>query len=82
MVEDDIELKRSRWAALNPEEREVAARWNPRGPEDPDWLYIRLITNRIELWNAARNVMPEPKGYSAAILRRTSVADAWVYSTS
>jgi len=82
VVDDNIELKRTRWAALTAKERELALRWNPKGPEDSDWLYIRLITNRIELWSATRNIMPEPKGYSAAILRRADPSDTWTYSTS
>ncbi len=81
-VKDDIELKRTRWAAHTPEARASAMRWNPKGPEDPDLLYISLITNRFELWTASRNVMPEPMGYSAAILRRASPSDSWVYSTT
>ena len=82
VVKDDIELKRTRWATLTSEEREVAMRWNPKGPEDPNLLYIRLIVNRIEMWSAARNVMPEPLGYSAAILKRACPSSAWVYSTT
>ena len=82
VVEDDIELKRTRWAALTPEQKELAMRWNPNGPDDPGWLYIRLVTNRIELWSAARSVMPEPVGYSAAILTRTDSSHDWVYSAS
>jgi len=81
-VIDDVELKRARWAALTPNELEVATRMNPKGPDDPSWLYIRLISNRIELWSAARKVMPEPIGYSAAILNRASTTDDWIYSTS
>jgi|GEM_PF-6537435 len=81
-VIDDIELKRSRWAALTPGERELAIRWNPEGPDNPDLLYIRLITDRIELWSAAGFVMPEPRGYSAALLSRVRPGGAWQYSTS
>jgi len=78
---DDIELKRSRWAALTDAEREFAHRWNPKGPEDPDLLYIRLLTNRIELWSSERRVMPEPVGYSAAVLTRNGGSD-WIYSNT
>jgi hypothetical protein len=28
------------------------------------------VTERIELWSAAHKVMPEPMGYSAAVLIR------------
>jgi general stress protein 26 len=59
----DIELKRSRWSA-------DADRWYPGGPDDPNVVIVRLATYRIELWNSAHNVMPEPKGLSAAVLVR------------
>jgi hypothetical protein len=38
--------------------------------EDPATVYLRLMTERIELWSAVHGVTPEPLGYSAAILSR------------
>ena len=70
---DDVELKRSRWTP-------DADRWNPVGPDDPAVVYARLETQRIELWSAVRNVMPEPRGYSAAVLVRDGAG--WRYSAT
>jgi general stress protein 26 len=70
---DDVELKRSRWVP-------AADRWNPGGPDDPAVVYARLETQRIELWSAVRGVVPEPPGYSAAVLVRDG--DVWRYSTT
>jgi general stress protein 26 len=70
LVIDDIELKRSRWAAFTDAQRESALRWNPKGPEDPDLVYIRLMTERIEMWSIEHAVLPEPLGFSAAVLTR------------
>lgn len=71
VIVDDVELKRSRWVP-------AADRWNPLGPEDPNVVYARLETYRIELWSAVRNVVPAPSGYSAAVLERDG--DGWRYS--
>lgn len=60
---DDVDFKRSVWT-------EAHYRWNPGGPEDPATIYLRLMTERIELWSAVHNVMPRPMGYSAAVLIR------------
>lgn len=72
-IEEDLPLKRSIWSP-------AADRWNPGGPEDPDTVFVRLSTERIELWSAVHGVMPEPCGYSAALLTRDG--DAWRYSES
>jgi general stress protein 26 len=70
---DDVELKRSRWSA-------EADRWHPGGPDDPNVVIIRLATERIELWSSVRDVMPEPKGLSAAVLIRDG--SGWRYSAT
>ena len=62
-IVDDVDFKRSVWT-------EAHYRWNPGGPEDPATVYLRLMTERIELWSAVHGVTPEPLGYSAAILSR------------
>ncbi len=67
-IVDDVELKRSTWTPAHD-------RWNTGGPEDPATVFMRLSTERIELWSAADGVMPEPEGYSAAVLVRHS--DGW-----
>jgi general stress protein 26 len=60
---DDVAIKRAIW-------RDAMYRWHPGGPEDPSVVMVELVTEQIELWNLARNIMPEPKGFSAAILER------------
>ncbi len=44
--------------------------WFPDGPNDPDAVVIRFETERVELWNFAQEIMPEPKGLRAAVLDR------------
>jgi general stress protein 26 len=72
-VVEDVELKRSIWQPGHD-------RWNPGGPEDPATVFARLVPDRIELWSAVHDVMPEPQGYSAAILLRE--AGGWRYATT
>jgi len=72
-IVDDVELKHSRWVA-------AADRWNPGGPDDPAVVYARLETQRIELWSAVHGVVPEPPGYSAAVLVRRG--SGWRYSAT
>ena len=62
-IVEDRELKRSIWKPAH-------ARWNPGGPDDPATVFARLFPTRIELWSAVHGVMPEPQGYSAAVLLR------------
>ena len=71
VIIEDVELKRSIW---NP----GYDRWNPLGPEDPHTVFARLTTDRIELWSAIHDVVPEPHGYSAAVLLRDGLG--WHYS--
>ncbi len=70
---EDVELKRSTWTPAH-------NRWNPGGPEDPATVFMRLSTERIELWSAADGVMPEPEGYSAALLVRNG--DGWTQANT
>jgi general stress protein 26 len=72
-IVDDVEFKRSVWT-------DGHYRWNPGGPEDPATIYLRLVTERIELWSAVHGVMPEPIGYSAALLLREGAG--WRVATS
>ena len=62
-VIEDLELKRSIWKPGHD-------RWNPGGPDNPATVFARLSPERIELWSAVHGVMPEPQGYSAALLLR------------
>jgi len=64
-IVDDRVRKRATWT-------DAHLRWNPKGPEDPATVYARLRPDRIEIWSAAHGVMPEPQGYSAALLVRHS----------
>lgn len=61
---DDVEAKRAIW---KPE----TYRWHPGGPEDPNNVLVRFTTHRIEMYSGARDVAPEPRGFSAAVLVRT-----------
>lgn len=72
-VVEDIALKRATWKPAH-------ARWNPGGPDDPATVFARLFTERIELWSAVHGVMPEPQGYSAALLLRKG--NDWIYSST
>ena len=72
-VVEDLELKRAIWKPAH-------RRWNPGGPEDPATVFARLCPDRIELWSAVHNVMPEPQGYSAALLLRDG--ESWRASAS
>jgi len=73
VIIDDVALKRSVW---NPN----ADRWHRGGPDDPNVVIVRLITDLIEIWSSGRDVMPEPKGFSAAVLERDGLG--WRYSTT
>jgi general stress protein 26 len=72
-VIEDLELKRAIWKPAH-------YRWNPEGPEDPATVFARLVPDRIELWSAVHDVMPEPQGYSAALLLREG--GGWRYAAS
>lgn len=72
-IVEDVELKRSIWTPGH-------YRWNPKGPDDPDTVFMRLFTERIELWSAVHGVMPPPEGYSAAVLLRDG--QGWRYSAT
>ena len=70
VIVDDVALKRAVWGPNSD-------KWHPGGPEDPNVVIVRLITDRIELWSGGRDVMPEPKGLSAAVLVREGAG--WRY---
>lgn len=72
-IVEDLELKRSIWTPAH-------YRWNPEGPDHPDTVFMRLVTERIELWSAVHGVMPPPEGYSAAVLVRDG--DSWLQSAT
>jgi general stress protein 26 len=72
-IVDDVDFKRSVWT-------DAHYRWNPLGPADPETIYLRLTTERIELWSAKHGVTPEPAGYSAAVLTRE--IDGWRVSAT
>lgn len=63
---------------------ELTSRWNaewngvfPGGSHDPDAVFIKVETTRIELWNLARGVTPAPFGKRAAVLTRAGSV-GWV----
>lgn len=71
LVIDDVAAKRAVWGP-------ASDRWHPEGPEDPNVVIVKLLTDRIEVWSAAHNVMPPPKGFNAAVLIRDG--SGWRYS--
>jgi general stress protein 26 len=72
-IVEDRELKGAIWSP-------AADRWNPGGPEDPATVFMRLTTERIELFSVAGGVTPEPEGYSAGVLVRDG--GGWRYETT
>jgi len=63
------------WIDADPEAKRVCWKdwlneWFPAGPDDPDSVLVRFATERVELWNYAREIMPEPKGLRAAVVAR------------
>ena len=72
-IVEDRELKRAIWSP-------AADRFNPTGPEDPATVFLRLRTERIELFSVAGGVTPEPFGYSAGVLVRDS--EDWRYEST
>jgi general stress protein 26 len=72
-IVEDLELKRRIWTPAHD-------RWNKGGPDNPDTVFVRLTTERIELWSAVHSVLPEPEGYSAALLLRDG--GEWRYAAS
>ena len=72
-VVEDRELKRAIWSP-------AADRFNPTGPEDPATVFLRLRTERIELFSVSGGVTPEPEGYSAGVLVRDG--GGWRYETT
>ena len=72
-VVEDRDLKRAIWTP-------AADRFNPTGPEDPATVFMRLRTERIELFSVAGGVTPEPFGYSAGVLVRHGYD--WRYDTT
>ena len=72
-IVEDVALKRAIWKPGH-------YRWNPKGPDDPDTVFVRLVADRIELWSAVHGVLPPPEGYSAALLLRDG--GEWRYSAT
>lgn len=72
-VVEDRELKRAIWSP-------AADRWNEGGPDNPATVFMRLKTDRIELFSVAGGVTPQPEGYSAGVLVRDG--HAWRYETT
>lgn len=72
----DVTLKRTAWGP-------ASDRWFPGGPEDPNVVIVKLITDRIELWSSGHDVMPEPQGLSSAVLVRDERdASGWRHSVT
>lgn len=67
---DDVDAKRALW-------KKDSDRWFTGGPEDPTVVVVELRTERIELWSSGHDVIPEPRGLSAAVLERDG--EGWRY---
>ena len=67
-VLSDLETKQKYWG-------EDLNRWFPQGATSENAVIIKLKTERIEVWNMARGITPEPIGLRAAVLERAG--DHW-----
>ena len=47
----------------------------PDGPESADYVLLHFVPNRLEVWDAARGITPEPFGLRSAFLIRRQ--DEW-----
>ena len=72
-VVGEVEAKRAIW-------RPDMHRFHPGGPEDPNNVLVQFATDRIEMYSGARDVAPEPRGFSAAVLVRTD--SGWWHEAS
>lgn len=61
---DDVKVKQAVWSS-------ESERFHPGGPEDPNVVIVRLLTESIELYNASRGVQPAPPGLCAVRLVRS-----------
>ena len=71
VVIDDVAAKRAVWGP-------DSDHWHPGGPQDPNVVIVKLVTDRIEIYSGARDVMPHPRGLNAAVLLRDD--PRWRYS--
>ncbi len=67
-IDSDPAARRAVWVA-------DLDQWFPGGSDHPDAVLVRFAADRIELWNHARDVAPEPRGLKAAIVERDG--DGW-----
>ncbi|WP_158675700.1 pyridoxamine 5'-phosphate oxidase family protein [Nocardia stercoris] len=72
-VVDDLATRREQWS-------ERARPYFPGGPEGDDFVLIRLVPDRIELWSLADSVLPEPRGLVPAVLVRSG--DDWAVAAA
>ena len=70
---EDVNIKRAIWS-------KEADRFHPGGPNDPNVIIVRLNTERIEIYNSARGIQPEPAGLSSVVLVRSG--SDWLQSVS
>jgi len=73
-IHEDVAAKITSWNAL-------AHKWYPRGPTDPNVVYVDFTAERIELWSTPEGVVPDPvRGLWAASLVREG--SGWIQSTT
>ncbi|MCT2401564.1 pyridoxamine 5'-phosphate oxidase family protein [Novosphingobium mangrovi (ex Huang et al. 2023)] len=67
-VSSDLETKQKYWTG-------DLDRWFPQGASSENAAIVELKPERIELWNYAKGIAPEPLGLRAAVLERDG--DDW-----
>jgi general stress protein 26 len=72
-LDEDLSRRRSAWVP-------GLAPFVPGGPEDPEFVLVRLDPDRIEVWSEQDRVHPDPFGMASAVVLRS--ADGWAGPTT
>ena len=73
-INDDVEQKQAAWTP-------AGYRWHPKGPTDPDVVFVEFAIDRIEIWSSPHGLIPDPSiGLWASQLIRTP--DGWRQQTT
>lgn len=52
-INDDVATKQAGWT-------EAGYRWHPKGPTDPDVVYVEFTVEQIEIWSSSHGLLPNP----------------------
>jgi hypothetical protein len=52
-INDDVATKQAGWT-------EAGYRWFPKGPTDPDVVYVEFRVDQIEIWSSSHGLLPDP----------------------